>query len=138
MSEEVWEVWGAYHERERLCPEGVRVRSSRWQGWGVKRGFSFQARSDILAMIANTFNGGRKAADAETSNEAIDNDKVVLKTGSLDQHKAGKLVNGIYIRVSPGVSDAQVLTSTFPPKRSFGQCGRREGRGYARRTWKEK
>ena len=26
MSEEVWEVWGAYHERERLCPEGVRVR----------------------------------------------------------------------------------------------------------------
>ena len=25
MSEEVWEVWGAYHERERLCPEGVRV-----------------------------------------------------------------------------------------------------------------
>ena len=26
MSGEVWEVWGAYHERERLCPEGVRVR----------------------------------------------------------------------------------------------------------------
>ena len=25
MSREVWEVWGAYHERERLCPEGVRV-----------------------------------------------------------------------------------------------------------------
>ena len=25
MSGEVWEVWGAYHERERLCPEGVRV-----------------------------------------------------------------------------------------------------------------
>ena len=25
MSEEVWKVWGAYHERERLCPEGVRV-----------------------------------------------------------------------------------------------------------------
>ena len=24
MSGEVWEVWGAYHERERLCPEGVR------------------------------------------------------------------------------------------------------------------
>jgi hypothetical protein len=22
---EVREVWGAYHERERLCPEGVRV-----------------------------------------------------------------------------------------------------------------
>ena len=22
----MWEVWGAYHERERLCPEGVRVR----------------------------------------------------------------------------------------------------------------
>ena len=26
MSGEVWEVWSAYHERERLCPEGVRVR----------------------------------------------------------------------------------------------------------------
>ena len=26
MSGEVREVWGAYHERERLCPEGVRVR----------------------------------------------------------------------------------------------------------------
>ena len=26
MSGEVWEVWNAYHERERLCPEGVRVR----------------------------------------------------------------------------------------------------------------
>ena len=25
MSGEVREVWGAYHERERLCPEGVRV-----------------------------------------------------------------------------------------------------------------
>ena len=25
VSGEVWEVWGAYHERERLCPEGVRM-----------------------------------------------------------------------------------------------------------------
>ena len=25
MSGEVREVWGAYHERERLCPEDVRV-----------------------------------------------------------------------------------------------------------------
>ena len=22
----MWEMWCAYHERERLCPEGVRVR----------------------------------------------------------------------------------------------------------------
>ena len=58
--------------------------------------FSFQARLGTLAMIANTFNGGRKAADAETSNKAIDNDKVVPKTGSMDQHNAGKPVNGIY------------------------------------------
>ena len=46
MSEEVWEVWGAYHERERLCPEGVRVREiahvhyacESHAGWMAPRG----------------------------------------------------------------------------------------------------
>ena len=35
MSGEVWEVWGAYHERERLCPEGVRVREIAHVHYGV-------------------------------------------------------------------------------------------------------
>ena len=61
-----------------------------------ERVFSFQAREGTLAMIADTFNGGQKAADAETSNNVMDNDMGVPKTGSLDQHKAGKLVNGIF------------------------------------------
>ena len=36
MSGEVWEVWGAYHERERLCPEGVRVVEIAHVHYGVR------------------------------------------------------------------------------------------------------
>ena len=37
MSGEVREVWGAYHERERLCPEGVRVREIAHVHYGAAR-----------------------------------------------------------------------------------------------------
>ena len=37
LAEEVWKVWGAYHERERLCPEGVRVVEIAHVHYGSRR-----------------------------------------------------------------------------------------------------
>ena len=52
MSEEVWEVWGAYHERERLCPEGVRVREIAHVHYAVRPTASISSRvQDIFGFV---------------------------------------------------------------------------------------
>ena len=55
--------------------------------------FSLQAHFWTLAMIANTNNGGRKAAGQKDSNNAIGDNMVAPKTGSTDQKDTGELVN---------------------------------------------
>ena len=46
-------------------------------------------------MIANTNNGGRKAAGQNDSNNAIGDNMVAPKTGSTDQKDTGELVSNI-------------------------------------------
>ena len=86
--------------RRAPSPDLLRLREA-WvscegdEGFVKERVFSFQARVGTLAMIANTFNDGRKAAGAETLNNAMDNTMVVPKTGSTDHYNAGESVNKI-------------------------------------------
>ena len=51
MSGEVWEVWSAYHERERLCPGDVRVREIAHVHYGgVGTCLSFDRAVDTRRM----------------------------------------------------------------------------------------
>ena len=57
--------------------------------------FSLQARFWTLTMIANTNCGGQMAAGIDTPNNAIGDNMVAPKTGSMDQSDKGKLTDKI-------------------------------------------
>ena len=85
---------GSPEGRHRLIYCNLGIHGLVWKvfrrfvnGWVV----SFQARFDILAMIANTKTGGQMAADLTRSIDATDDDKIVPTSGSTDHTITGEL-----------------------------------------------
>ena len=60
MSGEVREVWGAYHERERLCPEGVRVREIAHVHYADKQ-TDTHPRSSLLSHVSRETHVSRES-----------------------------------------------------------------------------
>ena len=65
-------------------------------------------------MIANTNDGGRKAADPERSNKAMGDDRIAPKTGAMDHYDGSELVNKISeSRSGPPTRRSSPLPSPF-------------------------